>query len=263
MQGYENGFYMGACLFDNVTKDMRIYKEEILGPCCRWCVAPDYNEALALPSDHDYGQWGSRSSPATATPGAPRRTPIFAAPRSMSACSASTCRSRCQSPITPSAAGRSPASANLNPARFPDSIRFLHQDQDRSPRAAVRRQGRRRVLYPDDELTRRKRAQDALRSLNEDQVAGSRYGAGIRRGKNRAACDSLVNEEKHFPVDVMRDAAKLGIGGVYIRDDVGGSALTRFDAALILRGAGAGVPDSVGVHLDPQHGVLDDRHLWK
>src|SRR5438093_2121561 len=29
MQGYENGFYMGGCLFDNVTKDMRIYKEEI------------------------------------------------------------------------------------------------------------------------------------------------------------------------------------------------------------------------------------------
>ena len=32
MQGYENGFYMGGCLFDNVTKDMRIYKEEIFGP---------------------------------------------------------------------------------------------------------------------------------------------------------------------------------------------------------------------------------------
>ena len=32
MQGYENGFYLGGCLFDNVTKDMRIYKEEIFGP---------------------------------------------------------------------------------------------------------------------------------------------------------------------------------------------------------------------------------------
>ncbi len=32
MQGYENGFYMGGCLFDNVTTDMRIYKEEIFGP---------------------------------------------------------------------------------------------------------------------------------------------------------------------------------------------------------------------------------------
>jgi malonate-semialdehyde dehydrogenase (acetylating)/methylmalonate-semialdehyde dehydrogenase len=38
MQGYENGYFMGGCLFDNVTKDMRIYQEEIFGPCCRWCA---------------------------------------------------------------------------------------------------------------------------------------------------------------------------------------------------------------------------------
>ncbi len=55
MQGYENGFYMGGCLFDNVTKDMRIYKEEIFGPVLSVVRAHDYKEALALPSDHDYG----------------------------------------------------------------------------------------------------------------------------------------------------------------------------------------------------------------
>ena len=55
MQGYENGFYMGGCLFDNVTKDMRIYKEEIFGPVLSVVRAHDYDEALALPSDHDYG----------------------------------------------------------------------------------------------------------------------------------------------------------------------------------------------------------------
>src|SRR6476646_10014561 len=55
MQGYENGFYMGGCLFDNVTKDMRIYKEEIFGPVLSVVRAHDYNEALSLPSDHDYG----------------------------------------------------------------------------------------------------------------------------------------------------------------------------------------------------------------
>ena len=32
LQGYENGFYIGGCLFDHVTTDMRIYKEEIFGP---------------------------------------------------------------------------------------------------------------------------------------------------------------------------------------------------------------------------------------
>ena len=55
MQGYENGFYMGGCLFDNVTKDMRIYKEEIFGPVLSMVRANDYEEALALPSDHEYG----------------------------------------------------------------------------------------------------------------------------------------------------------------------------------------------------------------
>ena len=44
-----------ARLFDNVTKDMRIYKEEIFGPVLSVVRAHDYKEALALPSDHDYG----------------------------------------------------------------------------------------------------------------------------------------------------------------------------------------------------------------
>src|ERR1700678_1378125 len=55
MQGYENGFYMGGCLFDNVTKDMRIYKEEIFGSVLSGVRAHDYDEALRLPSDHEYG----------------------------------------------------------------------------------------------------------------------------------------------------------------------------------------------------------------
>ena len=55
MQGYENGFYMGGCLFDNVTKDMRIYKEEIFGPVLSVVRAHDYGEALGLCNDHEYG----------------------------------------------------------------------------------------------------------------------------------------------------------------------------------------------------------------
>ncbi|MEM9668256.1 MAG: isobutyryl-CoA dehydrogenase [Pseudomonadota bacterium] len=41
------------------------------------------------------------------------------------------------------------------------------------------------------------------------------------------------DEEKHFPVDVIRQAAELGFAGIYVREDVGGSALTRLDAVLI------------------------------
>ncbi|MEA2933909.1 MAG: malonate-semialdehyde dehydrogenase (acetylating) / methylmalonate-semialdehyde dehydrogenase [Variibacter sp.] len=55
MQGYENGFFMGGCLFDEVTPDMRIYKEEIFGPVLSVVRAKDYDEALRLPSEHEYG----------------------------------------------------------------------------------------------------------------------------------------------------------------------------------------------------------------
>ena len=55
MQGYESGFFMGGCLFDNVKPDMRIYKEEIFGPVLSVVRAKDYEEAVRLPSEHDYG----------------------------------------------------------------------------------------------------------------------------------------------------------------------------------------------------------------
>jgi len=55
LQGYENGNFMGGCLFDDVTPDMRIYKEEIFGPVLSVVRARDYEDALRLPSDHDYG----------------------------------------------------------------------------------------------------------------------------------------------------------------------------------------------------------------
>jgi malonate-semialdehyde dehydrogenase (acetylating)/methylmalonate-semialdehyde dehydrogenase len=55
LQGYEHGHFMGGCLFDEVTPEMRIYKEEIFGPVLSVVRAKDYEEALELPSEHDYG----------------------------------------------------------------------------------------------------------------------------------------------------------------------------------------------------------------
>jgi malonate-semialdehyde dehydrogenase (acetylating)/methylmalonate-semialdehyde dehydrogenase len=55
LQGYENGFYLGGCLFDGVTSDMRIYKEEIFGPVLSIARAPTYEAALKLCNDHEYG----------------------------------------------------------------------------------------------------------------------------------------------------------------------------------------------------------------
>jgi malonate-semialdehyde dehydrogenase (acetylating)/methylmalonate-semialdehyde dehydrogenase len=55
MQGYENGFFIGGTLFDHVTPEMKIYKEEIFGPVLSIVRAQNYAEALRLPSEHEYG----------------------------------------------------------------------------------------------------------------------------------------------------------------------------------------------------------------
>ncbi|HLS19302.1 MAG TPA: CoA-acylating methylmalonate-semialdehyde dehydrogenase [Paracoccaceae bacterium] len=55
LQGYENGNFIGGCLFDRVTKDMDIYKTEIFGPVLSTVRANSYEEALGLAMDHEYG----------------------------------------------------------------------------------------------------------------------------------------------------------------------------------------------------------------
>ncbi|MGM4927412.1 isobutyryl-CoA dehydrogenase [Tardiphaga sp. 619_E2_N8_5] len=78
-------------------------------------------------------------------------------------------------------------------------------------------------------------------ALDEEQTA-------IRDMAREFAAEKIApfalkwDEEKHFPKEVMREAAQLGMGGIYIRDDVGGSALTRFDAALIFEALATGCP---------------------
>ncbi|MCF1484611.1 MULTISPECIES: CoA-acylating methylmalonate-semialdehyde dehydrogenase [Rhizobium/Agrobacterium group] len=55
LQGYENGNFVGGCLFDNVTPDMDIYKTEIFGPVLSVVRAKNYEDALDLPMKHEYG----------------------------------------------------------------------------------------------------------------------------------------------------------------------------------------------------------------
>lgn len=55
VEGYEDGFYLGPTLFDHVTPAMTIYREEIFGPVLIIARAGDYEQALALASDHEYG----------------------------------------------------------------------------------------------------------------------------------------------------------------------------------------------------------------
>jgi malonate-semialdehyde dehydrogenase (acetylating)/methylmalonate-semialdehyde dehydrogenase len=55
LQGYEKGFYIGGSLFDHVTPNMRIYKEEIFGPVLAVVRAKDFNEAINLINNHEFG----------------------------------------------------------------------------------------------------------------------------------------------------------------------------------------------------------------
>jgi len=55
LQGYENGFFVGPTLFDNVTPEMDIYKEEIFGPVLSQVRTGSYEEALKLTMDNEYG----------------------------------------------------------------------------------------------------------------------------------------------------------------------------------------------------------------
>ena len=78
-------------------------------------------------------------------------------------------------------------------------------------------------------------------SLGEDQIA-------VRDMAQAFAAEVFAphalawDETKHFPVAEMRKAAALGMGGVYIAADVGGSALSRLDAALIFEALATGCP---------------------
>jgi len=53
--GHEQGFFTGGTLFDHVTPDMRIYKEEIFGPVLSCVRVKDFAEAVKLVNDHEYG----------------------------------------------------------------------------------------------------------------------------------------------------------------------------------------------------------------
>ena len=55
LQGHEKGFFVGPTLLDRVTTDMESYKEEIFGPVLQIVRAKDFEEAVRLPSEHQYG----------------------------------------------------------------------------------------------------------------------------------------------------------------------------------------------------------------
>jgi alkylation response protein AidB-like acyl-CoA dehydrogenase len=108
-----------------------------------------------------------------------------------------------------------------------------------------------------------------LFALTDDHIA-------IRDMARAFAADRLApkavewDETKHFPVDVMREAAALGMGGIYVREDVGGSGLTRLDAALIFEALATGCPTVsafISIHnmaawMIDAYGAAEQRSRW-
>lgn len=78
-------------------------------------------------------------------------------------------------------------------------------------------------------------------SLTDDQIAIRDMAASFS-AETLAPHAVRWDEEKHFPVEEMRQAAALGMGGIYIAEDVGGSGLSRLDAALIFEALAMGCP---------------------
>ena len=145
LQGYENGNFMGGCLFDNVTPDMRIYKEEIFGPVLSVVRAKDYEEAVRLPSESEYGNGvaiftrdGDTARDFTSRVQVGMVGVNFAIPV----------------PLAYHTFGgwKRSGFGDLN-QHGPDFDPLLHQDQDGDGALAVGHQGRRRVRHSDDEVS--------------------------------------------------------------------------------------------------------------
>src|SRR5580704_1671735 len=106
-------------------------------------------------------------------------------------------------------------------------------------------------------------------SLDEDQIA-------VRDMAKSFADDVFApnavawDEARHFPVAEMRQAAALGMGGIYIRDDVGGSGLSRLAATLIFEALATGCPTvsaymsihNMAAWMIDAFGSDEQRHNW-
>jgi alkylation response protein AidB-like acyl-CoA dehydrogenase len=73
---------------------------------------------------------------------------------------------------------------------------------------------------------------DRMTALTPEQILIRQTAADFAAERLRPFAGEW-DEKKHFPVDVIREAAGLGFAGLYVNEDVGGSALSRFDAVLV------------------------------
>ena len=96
-------------------------------------------------------------------------------------------------------------------------------------------------------------------ALNEDQVAIQDAALAFAEGQ-LAPFSAQWDEQKHFPVDTLRQAAELGFAGIYVNEDVGGSGLSRLDASIIFEALSYGdVPTAAYLTIHNMASWMIDR----
>ncbi len=219
LQGYENGFFLGGSLFDHVTPDMRIYKEEIFGPVLSVVRAPDYEEALRLPTSMSTATaW--RSSPATATRRAtsPRRVQVGMVGVNVPI----------PVPIAYHTFGgwKRSGFGDLN-QHGPDSVRFYTKTKTVTSAlaAAAAKAGPASSSPPWPERPHGRALPCRRRALRPDGTAARRsatWRAASRRAASRRT-RSTGTATSTSP-STIRAAAALGMAGIYVREDAAAPA---------------------------------------
>ncbi|WP_331772013.1 acyl-CoA dehydrogenase family protein (plasmid) [Embleya sp. NBC_00888] len=108
-----------------------------------------------------------------------------------------------------------------------------------------------------------------MTTLTEDQLAIVETTRDFAR-EHLAPHAIEWDRAKHFPVDVLRKGADLGLGGINVREDAGGSGLSRLDAALIYEALAGGCPSIAAYYsihnmvawMIDRHGTPEQRHRW-
>jgi len=105
--------------------------------------------------------------------------------------------------------------------------------------------------------------------LSEEQTAIRDMAAGFA-AEELAPFAVEWDQSRHFPVETLRKAGALGLGGIYVRDDLGGSGLSRLDAALIFEALSTGCPTIaayISIHnmcawMVDHYGSEEQRRRW-
>ena len=241
-RGLRERLLLGPTLFDNVTPDMKIYQEEIFGPVLSVVRAADFEEALRLPREHEYGNGVADLHPRR------RRRPRLHRPGAGRHGRRQRARSRCRSRTTPSAAGSGPASATSTSTVPTPSA------STRRPRRS-RPAGRRASATAPASSSPPCHERDMTRSTEpeqEDCIATRRATSPPR--SSRRTPSSGTGRSTSRSTCCARPASSASAASTSPRSVGGSGAVSRLDAVVIFEAAGDGLPVARGLHLDPQHG---------